>query len=107
MFDVFNPAFGTITTVANATSATAAVDLPRSCDTVALYNTSASAVTYVYVTSYDGITVPTGTAPTATTGFPVPPNQLIRIRVGSGAKVIRTIASAADGNIIIAPGRGG
>lgn len=107
MFDVFNPAFGSISTIANATSATAAIDLPRSCDTVALYNSSASATTFVYVTSYEGITVPTGTAPTATTGFPVPPGQLIRIRVGAGAKVIRTIASAADGNITIAPGRGG
>lgn len=107
MFDVFNPAFGAATVVANSATATAAVDLPRSCQEVALYNSSATALTVVYITPYEGVTVPTGTAPTLTQGFAVPPGQLIRIRVGPGAKVIRTIASAADGNIWIMPGRGG
>jgi hypothetical protein len=46
-------------------------------------------------------------APTVTLGMPVPPGQLIRIRVGAGGKIIRTIASAADGNIWIIPGNGG
>jgi hypothetical protein len=104
---VFNPAWGNATVVANSATATAAVNLPISCTEVALYNTSATALTVVYVTPYESATVPTGTAPTTSLGMPVPPGQLIRVRVGPGAKVIRTIASAADGNIWIIPGRGG
>jgi hypothetical protein len=104
---VFNPGWGAQTVVANATSATAAVDLPATCREIALTNTSGTAITYVYVTPYEGVTVPTGVAPTAANGFPILPGQQIRIGVGIGRKVIRTIASAADGSIIISPGNGG
>ena len=102
----FTPAWRNITSVVNATSATAAVTLPFDCDTVSLANTSATAIVYVYVTfAIDGV-APTGIAPTATTGFPILPNQQETIGVPVGMKVIRTIASAANGNIIITPGRG-
>lgn len=101
----FAPAWGKGSVVANATSATAAVELPESCEQVALYNTSSSALTVVYVTQYSG-TSPTGTAPTTTLGMPIPPASMIRLTVGTGKKVIRTIASAADGNIWIVPGNG-
>lgn len=101
----FAPAWGKASVVANATSATAAVVLPESCEQVALYNTSSAALTIVYVTQYSGA-APTGIAPTATSGMPVPPGQMIRLTVGAGKKVIRTIASAADGNIWIVPGNG-
>jgi hypothetical protein len=103
---VFSPGWGGVTSVANATSATAAVVLPANAQEAALTNTSATAITYVLVTTYTGVTAPTGNAPTASTGFPVLPNTTIRLHVGQGPKVIRTIASAADGNIIIAPGNG-
>lgn len=103
----FAPAEGKTTTVANATSATAAVEIPASCDTVVLTNSSLTAITFVRVTSYgsDSDTA-TGVAPTATTDFPILPASQIRRYVGPGRKVIRTIASAADGNIYITPGSG-
>ncbi len=104
MSEIFTPSFGSITSVSNAISATAAVSLPRAANGICLTNTSTTATTYVYVTSFDSVTTPAGTAPTATTGFPVLPGGQIILRVGSGGKVIRTIASAADGAIIIVPG---
>ena len=107
MFEIFAPGWAAITTVANAVTATAAVALPEGAEEVALYNSSATATTFVRVTPYFGATVPTGDEPTTSRGMPVPPGQLIRIRVGRGPKVIRTIATAADGNITIIPGNGG
>ncbi len=108
MFDVFTPAWGSTTSVANSASATAAVDLPFSCSEIALTNTSTTARVHVIVTPYNNtVTAPTGTAPTTSTGMPILPGKQIRIRVGKGNKVIRTIATAADGNIIITPGNGG
>ena len=107
MHSVFSPAWGRTTSVTNATSATAAVALPKTSDEIALANTSATAIVYVMITPYmDEATVPTGTAPTSTTGFPVLPSSQVRLHVGPGLKVIRTIASAADGSIIITPGVG-
>ena len=107
MYDVFSTAYGSTSSVTHATSATAAVDLPRSAETGVLTNTSSPARVHVFVTYYDGLTVPTGTAPTTTSGLPILPGQQIRIRCGKGGKVIRTIATAADGEIIITPGNGG
>jgi len=104
---VFNPAWGAQTVVSNSLTATAAVDLPATCREIALSNTSATAIAYVYVTPYDGVTVPAGIEPTVSNAFPVLPLSQIRIGVGIGRKVIRTIASAADGSIIISPGNGG
>lgn len=104
---VFAPDFSGTVSVINATSATAAVNLPRECQEIALTNTSATARVHVFVTPYNGVVTPTGTAPTTSNGMPILPGQQIRIRVGSGAKVIRTIATAADGSILITPGNGG
>lgn len=105
---VFAPGFGDEIIIPNATSATAAQNLPSNCQEIALWNTSATATVVIYVTPYDGIVTPTGTAPTTSDGFPVPPNSgLVRIRVGSGRKVIRAIATAADGNLWVIPGNGG
>lgn len=108
MYDqIFNPAWGSSTAVVNTGAATAAVDLPQTAQEVALTNTSATARVHVYVTPYQGVTPPTGTAPTTSNGMPVLPGQQIRVRVGAGSKVIRTISTAADGLIIITPGNGG
>jgi len=104
---VFAPSFADTVVVTNATSATAAVDLPAGCEEIALTNTSATARVHVLATPYFGVVVPAGTAPTTSTGMPILPGQQIRIRVGAGRKVIRTIATAADGSIIITPGNGG
>lgn len=104
---VFNPGFGNGFAVTNSVTATAAVPLPPTCREVALSNESATAWVHVYVTSYEGLAVPTGTAPTLATGFPVAPNSQIRIGVGVGNKVIRTIATAADGILMVNPGNGG
>lgn len=103
----FSPAWGNTTSVTNATSATAAVVLPKSMDCVVLTNTSLTARVHVIVTTYeDETSVPTGTAPTTSTGLPILPSQQIRVYVGPNCKLIRTIATAADGNIIITPGSG-
>ena len=107
MFDVFSPGFAGTISVTNATAATAAAELPSGAETIALTNTSSTARVHVFVTPYDGATAPTGTAPTLTNGMPVLPSQQIRIKVGKGPKVIRTIATAADGAILITPGNGG
>lgn len=107
MFDVFSPGFAGTISVNNATSATAAAELPSGAETIALTNTSSTARVHVFVTPYDGATAPTGTAPTLTNGMPILPSQQIRIKVGKGPKVIRTIATAADGAILITPGNGG
>lgn len=106
MYDVFSPGFAGTVSVTNATSATAAVELPSGAETLCLTNTSATARVHVFVTPYDGAPV-AGVAPTTSTGMPILPNQQIRIKVGKGPKVIRTIATGADGNIIITPGNGG
>lgn len=101
----FAPAYGNVTSVTNAITATAAVVLPKACNMVELYNVSASATVYVRVTAYqDQTSPPTGDAPTVTTGYPVGPSQRTRIWVGPGCKLIRTIASAANANILIIPG---
>jgi hypothetical protein len=106
MSEKFSPAWGSTTSVSNATSATAAVALPKNCNAVMLTNTSATARTHVALTQYfsEGDTVPTGTAPTTSDGVPVLPNQQVIVYVGPGNAVLRTIATAADGNIIITPG---
>lgn len=101
----FQPAWGATTSVTNATSATAAVVLPKTCDQVLLTNTSTTARVHVIVTTYlDESSVPTGTAPTTSTGLAILPNSQIRVTVGPNCKLIRTIATAADGVILITPG---
>jgi hypothetical protein len=102
---VFSPAWGSTTSVANAITATAAVALPKNCNAVILTNTSATARAHVAVTYYssEGGALPTGDAPTTSSGLPILPNQQVAVYVGIGPSVIRTIATAADGNIIITP----
>lgn len=103
----FQPAWGNTTSVTNAVAATAAVVLPKSCNQVLLTNTSASARVHVAVTVYnDESAPPTGTAPTTTSGLPILPGGQIRVTVGANCKLIRTIATAADGLILITPGNG-
>lgn len=98
--------------VANATSASAAALLDNTCEQVALYNTSATAVAYWVCLN---INLPSDAGPTAvipTTAnpgigaMPIPPGQILRLTVGYGWKKFSVIASAADGNLIIVPGKG-
>lgn len=104
MGSVFTPAWGSTTSVSNATSATAAVVLPKSCDAVILTNTSTTARTHVMLTSFGSeSSPPTGTAPTTSNGLPILPGQQIAIYVGPGLQLLRTIATAADGVILITP----
>ena len=104
---VFNPAWGSTTNVTNAATATTAVVLPDNCREVLLTNTSATARVHVAVTYNYDANFPTGIAPDTNSGLPILPGGQIRIGVGMGRKVIRTIATAADGNLIITPGNGG
>lgn len=104
----FAPAWGATFSVSNATNATTAVKLPKSCEQILLTNTSSTARVHVIVTPYlDEKSPPTGDAPTTSTGLPVLPGAQIRVTAGPGCKVIRTIATGADGNIIVTPGNGG
>jgi len=104
MSNVFTPAWGSTTSVSNATSATAAIVLPKNCDAVILTNTSSTARAHVMLTTFaNESSPPTGTAPTTTNGLPILPNQQIAIYVGPGLQVLRTIATAADGAIVITP----
>lgn len=105
---VFTPGWGSEFPITNATSASAAFVLPESCREVALTNTSTTATAWVFVTRYDTSTPPAGTAPVVgSTGLPILPGQQIRIGVGVRGKVIRAIASAADGLLMVNPGNGG
>lgn len=105
MTDIFSPAWGLTFSTPNAITATAAAVLPKNCVDIAIANTSATAIVYAMVTSYESeAVVPVGTAPTAGTGFPVFALSQVRVNVGAGCKVIRMIASAADGATIITPG---
>jgi len=107
MDGTFSPAWGKTFSTANAITATAAQVLPLNCEEVAVANTSTTATVYVMVTPYTAeATIPTGVAPTAANGFPLFPLSQVRLHVGSGGKVIRMLASAADGNTIITPGIG-
>ncbi len=103
---IFVPAEGKTTAVTNATSATAAVAIPYDCEAVALANSSTTAISFVRITYYGSATdTMTGDAPTATADIPILPGHHIVRYVQKGKhKVIRTIASAADGVIYITPG---
>lgn len=107
MFDVFDPAWNRTTAVTNATSATAAVSIPDSASSVLLTNTSTTARVHVTMTYYPDGVIGAGAAPTTSTGLPIMPGAQIRVKLPIGAKVLRTIATAADGTIFITPGRGG
>ena len=102
----FTPAWGSTTSVVNATSATSAVVLPKDRDGIVLTNTSATARAHVILTQYgsEGGALPTGDEPTVTNGLPILPNQQIMVYVGIGPSVIRAIATAADGALIVTPG---
>lgn len=104
---LFAPAEGKTTAVTNATSATAAVVIPFDCDALTLTNSSTTATAFVRVTTYGSASdTMTGVAPTVTTDYPILPLKQVRRYVGPGFKVVRTIASAADGIIYITPGTG-
>lgn len=103
---IFSPAEGKTTAVTNSASATAAVEIPYDCNAILLSNSSATATSFVRVT-YFGLATDTmtGVAPATTTDIPILPGQQILRYVQKGKhKVIRTIASAADGITYITPG---
>lgn len=104
--NTFSPAWGSTVSVSNDVTATAAVALPKNANALLLTNTSATARAHVMLTQYqsEGAGLPTGDAPTTTTGVPVLPNQQIMIYVAPNLSVVRTIATAADGALILTPG---
>ena len=108
MIRPFDPGINDTIAQANAVTSQGGT-LPEDCGTVALYNTSPTAVAYFVCTPTTGgvapiaAVVPSGGTPG---GFPVPPAQMVRITVPIGPKAYRTIASAADGSLLITPGRG-
>lgn len=105
----FQPADGATIAQANATTS-AGGSLPDNAAQVALFNTSATATVYWSCRSLNS---PADAGPTAvipsggTLGsIPVPPGAQIRLTVGRGPKKYATIASAADGALLITPGEG-
>lgn len=101
----FIPAQGGSFAVNNATSATAAAELPKDCNAVYLANTSTTAVAYFRVTQSLNTTVGTGEAPTVAADMAILPSSGIVVGLGKGyTKVIRLIASAADGKVQVTPG---
>ena len=103
--DKFNPAQGGSFAVTNAVAATTAVDIPGNCDAIYLANTSTTAVVYFRVTQYMDATAGAGEAPTAALDMAILPGHGIVVGVGKGyRKVIRFIASAADGKVQATPG---
>lgn len=106
MSSVFSPGFGSTFSINNDTTATTAVVIPKNATALVLTNTSATARAHVIVTQYgsEGGAAPTGNAPTTTSGLPILPGDQIMVYVGIGPSVIRTIATAADGALIVTPG---
>jgi hypothetical protein len=103
----FSPSWGQTQAITNAIAASTAIVLPSTVDELFLTNTSATATVYVMVTEYDNEATPVaGTAPTTTTGLPVLPASQVRVHIGPGFHVLRAIASAADGVLLVTPGKG-
>ena len=103
---IFVPAEGKTSAVNNAGAATAAIVLPYDCNAVLLSNSSSTATSFVRITYYNDVgDIGAGDAPTATADIPIlPGHQIVRYVQKGKHKVIRTIASAADGIIYITPG---
>ena len=105
----FDPGINDTIAQANATSSAGGV-LPEDTNTVVLYNTSTTATAYFVCTPTTGGVTPIAAlvpvAGGATGSMPIPPGAQIRITVPVGPKAYRTIASAADGNLMITAGRG-
>lgn len=83
--------------------------LPETASTVVLTNTSATATAYfTYVRTDAANTTATAVIPSGSTrgSMPILPNQQIRITVNTGPKAYATIASAANGSLLITPGDG-
>lgn len=104
MIKPFNPSPGGTIIIANATSPAAAVALSDGGEQFAFYNSSATAIAFVRVTSTEAGATPT--AATTTVDFPIPPGAQIRLTFGLGKKSISAIASAADGNLYVTAGIG-
>jgi hypothetical protein len=106
MNSIFSPAWGSGFTITNAIAATTAVALPKNANALVLTNTSATARVHVELTQYqsEGGALPTGEEPTTADGLPILPNQQIMVYCGPGLNVIRAIATAADGGLIVTPG---
>ena len=107
MGKTFSPSWGQTQAITNAITASTAIVLPSTTDELFLTNTSATATVNVMVTDFDNEASPVaGTAPTTTTGLPIPPAGQVRVHVGPGFHVLRAIASAADGVLLVTPGKG-
>lgn len=105
---VYTPAWNSTIAVTNAATATAAVEIPFNARSVLITNTSLTARVHLLLTYYpDGIISGSGDAPTTSTGLVVLPGSRICVGLLNGAKVIRTIATAADGTTFLTPGEGG
>lgn len=110
MIKPFQPVPSATIAIANGATASAPAALPSSTDTVAIYNSSATATAFfrcINLQSEDSAgSNAVAAAPGALGDMPIPPLAQIRLSVGSGAKKFSAIASAADGTLYITPGVG-
>lgn len=103
---VFSPQQGGSFVIANAVASAAGVAVPENASAVSLSNSSATATAFARVTLFPSAAdVGSGAAATATTDLPILPLSTVVVNVGTGWKKIRAIASAADGNLYVTPGR--
>jgi hypothetical protein len=100
----FQPVGGQTVVIANATTAAAATLFSTGSE-YAFYNSSATAIAFIRMTSTPIAGDPAAVA-TITTDMPIPPGALIRLSFGVGRKSLTAIASAADGNLYVTPGHG-
>jgi hypothetical protein len=93
--------------IANAVAASADTSvIDDTCASVLLYNSSLTAIAFYRITFFPTNALGAGGAPTVTTDVPIGPNSRVVVYTGTGYKKIRTIASAADGNVYVVPGNG-
>lgn len=104
--EIFKPSWSSSFLIVNAVASAAAVELPIECNQVVLTNESATARAYAIVTSYSGSEPMPGIVPTTDLGLEILPLQQVRVGINQGRKVIRAIATAADGNLHVMPGKG-
>ena len=105
MLKPFQPVPGGTIKIANATSASSPQQLPKECDQVSIYNSSASALAFVCISGIDRLT-DTGRSAVVDKDLTVPPGALIRVTCAYNYKTISVIASEADGSIYVTPGHG-
>jgi hypothetical protein len=115
MMKPFSPSAKASFYIANGVASSAAILIPYEAEQVVLYNSSATAISFVRLSALDLPSDLAGAPAAVAAGliaapgdFPIPPGQLVRVTLPRGryGSAITVIASAADGNTYVTPGHG-